>query len=142
MYAGTQETGSATKLHSLYEYYSKQFSSFTVTNPVPIQYTCTRSWNDTAGTFRFSASWTLPNSTYLQMAIKNFKIIVKLVFPETGEREEYRLRGHGEVLFTVRVISVCTYSSSSIETDSSDPQMFPISLNCPTGYSGYLPPPD
>ena len=79
------------------------FTSLAVTNPVPLQFTCTRSWDGLLGAFQFTASWVLPNSTILREAIREFSTIVKLVPLETESERQLLIRDVGITPFNSKV---------------------------------------
>ena len=73
------------------------FFCSSVSNPVPIDFKCIRSWSDFSGTYQFQLNWTIPDSTYLRDAINKFHIL--LTFSSPGAYTE--TRDVAEILFEV-----------------------------------------
>ena len=71
------------------------FSS--VSNPVPIQFQCTRSWSDLSGTFQFQLNWSIPNSMYLHNAISKFHVLLSFTSPRAHDET----KDEAEVIFEV-----------------------------------------
>ena len=60
---------------------NNSFLSFSVNNSIPTDFTCNQEWNQDNGTFQFSVSWMIPNSSHLVNSISTFVLRVRLVKP-------------------------------------------------------------